>query len=89
MAHITLARLIGARRAILTALGAILAALAALGIIPASAETPILTIVGVVAAYVAGDAYIQGKHVEAAAVVAATGTPSADTTTTSVPSTGA
>lgn len=67
MAHSTLARLIGARRAIVTAVGAILAALVALGVIPAAAQTPILTVIGVLVAYVAGDSYVQGKHVQAAA----------------------
>lgn len=71
MAHSTLARLIGARRAIVTAVGAILAALVALGVIPAAAETPILTVIGVLVAYVAGDSYVQGKHVEAVAATTA------------------
>jgi hypothetical protein len=70
MAHTIYARLIGHSRTIVTTISAILGALVALGIIPKGAETAILTIVGALMAYVAGDAYIQGKHVEAAASVA-------------------
>jgi len=78
MSHATLARLLGARRAIVSAIAAILAALVALGVIPQAAETAILSIVGVLVAYAGGDAYVQARHVSEAGRSASVSTITAD-----------
>jgi len=77
MPHATLARLMGARRAIVSAIAAILAALVALGVIPQAAETAILSIVGVLVAYAGGDAYVQARHVSEAGRSASASTTTA------------
>jgi hypothetical protein len=77
-----MAQAIANQRGIVTAITAILGVLVGFGVIKASDQTAILGVVGIVFSWLAGSAYVQGKHVEAAALLASKApTPSAMTPT--------
>lgn len=72
LAHSVLAKVVGARRAVITLITAILGCLVAFGVpMTAKQEDVVLSVIGLIFSYLAGDAYVQGKHVQASAVVEA------------------
>lgn len=79
MSHAVLANILEHQRQIVTAIGAILGALVATGVIQVRDQTAILSVAGILFAFLGGSAYVQGKHVESAAK---TTTTAASTTTT-------
>lgn len=98
MAHSTLSRIVGARRAIITLVTAILGVIVAFGVpMTANQQHVILGVIGLIFSFIAGDAYVQGKHVQAVATTDAARTqaaaiskvtPATDPNTTISPSTG-
>lgn len=98
MAHSILSKVVGARRALITLITAILGVLVAFGVpLNAHQENIILGVIGLIFSYLAGDAYVQGKHIEAvgridqgkATAQAIGAAAAADPQQTVVPSTGA
>ncbi|NMP22191.1 hypothetical protein [Sulfobacillus harzensis] len=78
MDHSILAKVVGARRAVITLITAILGLLVAFGVpMTAKQEDVVLSVIGLIFSYLAGDAYVQGKHVQASAVVEASKTAAA------------
>lgn len=84
MAHAILAKVVGARRAVITLITAILGLLVAFGVpMTAKQEDVVLSVIGLIFSYLAGDAYVQGKHVQASAVVEASKAAATKPATTS------
>lgn len=73
MMHELIAKVIEKQRQVTTAVTGILGALVALGVIQVKSETAILSVAGIIFAFLGGSAYVQGKHVEAAALAAKSG----------------
>lgn len=101
MPHATLARIVGARRAIVALVTAVLGVIVAFGVPVSSGQQHIiLGVIGLIFSWIGGDAYIQGKHVQASAATAVAHTqavaaqaatskaPAADPNQTVTPSTG-
>ena len=80
--HTFAAKALANQRGIIAALTSILGVLVGFNVLQVSNEQAILGVVGIVFAWLGGSAYVQGKHVEAAALLASKApTPSAMTPT--------